>query len=89
MINNAETLQIQTNHVYHLENVVIGNVRGLQISSTWCSVITKKEVNSGDSFSKINSKNLSDSSMCCPFYQSFVSFKEDGNVKYGEIKGKN
>jgi hypothetical protein len=63
-------------------------VRGLQLGITWCTTITKGVMNTiTEGFQIQKCRNLSELTMVCPTFQSFASFKNDAQTKYGEIKG--
>ena len=86
-INDAGTLQITKESMYLLKNISIFNSRGLQLSTNWCTSVEYPCLLVKEQFNTSECRNLSDITMICPIYQNFKSIKEDGSVKYVEIKG--
>jgi hypothetical protein len=68
--------------------VVLSNVKGLQITTTWCSSIIEKSLNEVTGpFLISNCTNYSDATMSCAAFISFNAIKEDSSAKYAEING--
>ena len=74
MLNDAESFKLEHNTIYHLENVLIDNSRGLSIYSAWFSNIIKTTINQNIPLITNKSINISDITMICPLYANFGFF---------------